>query len=85
MKLLLLTAVAAVVFASLTDAALAKRRHPQLVPTPYASTYSYGPPMCASPYAVCSAGTYVGSDPDPQVRAQMLVDFNRGVYATGTR
>jgi hypothetical protein len=85
MKFLLLTAVTAVGIASLTDAALAKRRHPPLMPQPYTGAYVYGPRICASPYAVCSAGTYVGSDPDPQVRAQMLVDFNRGVYATGTR
>jgi hypothetical protein len=85
MKLLLLTAVTAVAIASLSEAALAKRRHPPLMLPPGAGTYVYGPRICASPYAVCSAGTYVGSDPDPQVRAQMLVDFNRGVYATGTR
>jgi hypothetical protein len=34
---------------------------------------------CADPYAVCSAGTYVGRDPDPAVRAQMLWDFQSGL------
>jgi len=36
-------------------------------------------PACQSPNAVFSAGTYVGSDPDPRLRAQILSDFNRGV------
>jgi hypothetical protein len=45
----------------------------------------YPAPACLSPYAVFSAGTYVGSDPDPRIRAQMLYDFNRGVYATPGR
>jgi hypothetical protein len=36
-------------------------------------------PACGSPYAVFSAGAYVGSDPDPRLRAQLLSDFNRGV------
>jgi hypothetical protein len=40
---------------------------------------------CASPDAVCSAGTYVGSDPNPRARAQMLMDYNRGVYGLGNR
>jgi hypothetical protein len=36
-------------------------------------------PACASSDAVFSAGAYVGSDPDPRLRAQLLSDFNRGV------
>jgi hypothetical protein len=85
MKLLLLTAVVAVSVASLSDSALARHHHRYLVPPPYASAYVYGPPICGSPYAVCSAGTYVGSDPDPRMRAQMLSDYNRGVYRPGNR
>jgi len=42
-------------------------------------------PACASPYAVISAGTYVGSDPDPRMRAMLLMDFNRGVNSTRGR
>lgn len=34
---------------------------------------------CADPYAVCWAGTYIGRDPDPHVRAQMLWDFQAGM------
>jgi hypothetical protein len=34
---------------------------------------------CADPYAVCSAGTYVGRDPDPRVRMQILWDFQSGM------
>jgi hypothetical protein len=33
---------------------------------------------CADPFAVCWAGTYIGRDPDPHVRAQMLWDFQAG-------
>lgn len=33
---------------------------------------------CADPYVVCWAGTYIGRDPDPHVRAQMLWDFQAG-------
>jgi hypothetical protein len=42
-------------------------------------------PACASPNAVISAGTYVGTDPDPRMRAMLLMDFNRGVNATRGR
>jgi hypothetical protein len=30
---------------------------------------------CADPYVVCWAGTYIGRDPDPRVRSQLLWDF----------
>jgi hypothetical protein len=33
---------------------------------------------CADPYAVCSAGTYLGRDPDPNVRFQLLLEFESG-------
>ena len=85
MKVILLTTTAAAILASLPDSALARHRHHYLVPPPYESAYVYGPPICGSPYAVCSAGTYVGSDPDPRMRAQMLADYNRGVYRPGNR
>jgi hypothetical protein len=34
---------------------------------------------CADPYAVCWAGNYIGRDPDPRVRAQLLWDFQAGL------
>jgi hypothetical protein len=34
---------------------------------------------CADPTAVCWAGTYVGRDPDPRVRMQLLWDFQSGL------
>jgi hypothetical protein len=34
---------------------------------------------------VTSSGQYVGRDPDSRMRQQMLIDFNRGVSATGGR
>jgi len=81
MKSLLLTAVAIVALVNLSGAALAKHRHRL---HPYASVTVYGPGY-HSPYDVYSAGTYVGSDPDPRTRAQMLMDYNRGVYGLGNR
>ena len=33
--------------------------------------------MAQDPYAVYVAGTYVGRDPDPGVRAQMIREFGR--------
>jgi hypothetical protein len=34
---------------------------------------------------VMSGGQYVGRDPDARVRAQMLMDYNRGVSSMGGR
>jgi hypothetical protein len=34
---------------------------------------------CADPYAVCWAGTYIGRDPDPGVRSQLLWNFQSGL------
>jgi hypothetical protein len=82
MKRVLVLALAGATLAVMPNSALAKHRH--LVRSPDPSVYS-SVPACASPYAVCSAGTYVGSDPDPQARAQMLMDYNRGVYGLGNR
>jgi hypothetical protein len=82
MKLFLLMAIAAMAVASLTDGASAKHRHHSRYP--YASVTVYGSGY-HSLYDVYSARTYVGSDPDPQTRAQMLMDYNRGVYGLGNR
>jgi hypothetical protein len=92
MKVLLLITAATATLVCVSAPALARHRHHHFVPPPYAGGpppyaggYVYGPPICASPLAVCSAGTYVGSDPDPRMRAQMLADYNRGVYRPGNR
>jgi hypothetical protein len=37
------------------------------------------------PNTVMSGGQYVGRDPDANVRAQMLMDYNRGVSSLGGR
>jgi hypothetical protein len=34
---------------------------------------------CADPAAVCWAGSYIGRDPDPRVRSQLLWDFQSGL------
>jgi hypothetical protein len=84
MKLLVLAVVAAAAVVTLTDAASAKHRHHALYPYARVTVYGSGPGY-HSPYDVYSAGTYVGSDPDPRTRAQMLMDYNRGVYGLGNR
>jgi hypothetical protein len=37
------------------------------------------------PQTVMSGGQYVGRDPDARARAQMLIDYNRGVSSMGGR
>jgi hypothetical protein len=37
------------------------------------------------PNTVMSGGQYVGRDPDANARAQMLIDYNRGVSSLGGR
>jgi hypothetical protein len=39
----------------------------------------------ADPQTVMSGGQYVGRDPDARARAQMLIDYNRGVSSMGGR
>jgi hypothetical protein len=82
MKRVLVLALAGATLAAMPNSALANHRH--LARHPDLGAYP-SVPACASPDAVCSAGTYVGSDPNPQVRAQMLTDYNRGVYGLGNR
>jgi hypothetical protein len=80
------TIVVAVTIATMFPAgALAKKRHELRHHHLGAEVYARAPfrcdsqPACASSNAVFSAGAYVGSDPDPRLRAQLLSDFNRGV------
>jgi hypothetical protein len=80
------TIVVAVTFAvSLPARALANKRHELRQHHLGAEFYTRAPiqcapqPACESPDAVFSAGTYVGSDPGPPLRAQLASDFNRGV------
>jgi hypothetical protein len=80
MKLLSVPALAGATVAAAPNLGLANHRH--LARSPDLGAH-FSPPACAAPDAVCSAGTYVGSNPDPRVRAQM--DFNRGVYGMGNR
>jgi hypothetical protein len=39
----------------------------------------------ADSQTVTSGGQYVGRDPDARARAQMLIDYNRGVSSMGGR
>jgi hypothetical protein len=83
---IVLAAGVAAIIAALPSLAVAKHRHVVRHFQPQLETYTPVPcapmPACASPYAVVSAGTYVGSDPDPRMRAMLLSDYNRGVNAT---
>jgi hypothetical protein len=84
----IMIAAAATVVIGLPTLAFAKHRHYPHHHVLYGQGYvgasppCYPWPACNSPYAVFSAGTYVGSDPDPRMRAMLLSDFNRGVNAT---
>lgn len=82
MKLLFVLALAGAAVAAVPNLSLANHRH--LARSADLGVHS-SPAACTSPDAVCSAGTYVGSNPDPRARAQMLMDFNRGVYGMGNR
>lgn len=81
-----ITIVVAITIAmTLSAGALANKRHEWRRHHLGAEAYSRAhiqcdsQPGCESSYAVFSAGAYVGSDPDPRLRAQLLSDFNRGV------
>jgi hypothetical protein len=77
--------VAITIAMTLPAGALAKKRHDLRRHYVGSGVYARAPtrcdpqPACESPDAVFSAGAYVGSDPDPRLRAQLLSDFNRGV------
>jgi hypothetical protein len=64
-----------------------KHRHHRWYDRSFASGYSDdgGYYVYSEPKTIYSAGQYVGRDPDPRIRGQMLIDFNRGVTATGGR
>ena len=70
--------VAAATFAAGTAEA-AKKKHPRVAKTvrPAVTHQVIGTP--ADPYAVYASGTYIGRDPDPAVRRQMLMDFYGGL------
>jgi hypothetical protein len=77
--------VAVTIAMTLPAGALANMRHELGRHHPGAGVYTRAliqcdpRPACQSSDAVFSAGTYVASDPDPRLRAQLLSDFYRGV------
>jgi len=74
-KFTLLTGV--VIAFSLAGVAAAKSPHKRVyVRPPTASVDSPEVRYRNDPYAVWVAGTYVGRDPDPNVRAAMIREFN---------
>ena len=89
MKRPITAVLAATLAVGLPSLAVAKHRHLLRHYQPEWETYAPVPcdpmPACRSPTAVISAGTYVGDDPDPRMRAMLLSDFNRGVNATRGR
>jgi hypothetical protein len=52
-------------------------KRPHATVAPVARSVASNP--CADPYAVCWAGNYIGRDPDPRVRSQLLWDFQSGL------
>jgi hypothetical protein len=82
------TVLAVAIALTVPTLAVAKHRHLSRPHNVEFGPYGAAPvpcspfPACTSPNAVISAGTYVGADPDPRMRAMLLTDFNRGVNAT---
>lgn len=77
MKRKLIAVIAVLSLAGVTVAS-AKSTHkrplpPRPVAAPIASPEAKYPP--SDPYAVWVAGTYVGRDPDPNVRSSMIREF----------
>jgi hypothetical protein len=74
-----LIAVMTVVLLANVTAAIAKSTHKR--PSPHPPTRSVESPEVkyppTDPYAVWVAGTYVGRDPDPNVRSSLIREFNR--------
>jgi hypothetical protein len=77
MRPFLACVLAVSVLGSVAHAQAKDQKRPQAVRTQSAPPVSKNP--CADPYAVCWAGNYIGRDPDPRVRAQLLWDFQAGL------
>jgi hypothetical protein len=71
--------LAALVACDVANAATTHHRRPHAARNESLSVSSALRNPCADSYAVCWAGTYIGRDPDPRVRAQMLWDFQAGL------
>jgi hypothetical protein len=71
--------LAAIVTCELANAATKHHRRPHATVNVSLSVPSSLRDLCADPYAVCWAGTYIGRDPDPQVRSRLLWDFQAGL------
>ena len=78
MKRQLIAVIAVALLASVT-AAMAKSTHKRPPPPPHPPMPSIASPEAkyppTDPYAVWVAGTYVGRDPDPNVRSMMIREF----------
>jgi hypothetical protein len=70
--------LAALVTCEVANAATKHHRRPHATANESLSVPSSLRDPCADPYAVCWAGTYIGRDPDPQVRSRLLWDFQAG-------
>jgi hypothetical protein len=77
MRSVLACLLAASVLGTMVQAEAKDQKRPQAARAQSAPPVSKNP--CADPYAVCWAGNYIGRDPDPRVRAQLLWDFQAGL------
>jgi hypothetical protein len=71
--------LAALAICGATNAATKHHKRPRAAATESLAVTSGPRDRCADPYAVCWAGTYIGRDPDPHVRAMLLWDFQAGL------
>ena len=55
-----------------------KVKHPRLAAPAAAPGQAVSRNPCSDPNAVCWAGTYIGRDPDSNVRLQLLLEFESG-------
>ena len=60
-------------------AAAGAPKHPKRHHATAAAVRAVSNNPCADPHAVCWAGNYIGRDPDPNVRSQLLWDFQSGL------
>jgi len=78
LKSILACLMGACLACGMAEAAPKKIKHPRFSATARAPGQAASRNPCSDPNTVCSAGTYIGRDPDPNVRLQLLLEFENG-------